>query len=796
MGQGEQTVTLPIEGMACASCSARVEKGLNKLPGVMSAAINLATEKGTVIYDPDTLTPTDIVNKIREIGYGVPVERVELLISGMTCASCAARVAKKLNSLPGVNSAVVNLATNKATIEFIPGVVNVTGLRKAVEQLGYAAHRDLDVSRDEEGEMRKKEVRALTIKVVVATLLSLPLLWSMIAHDLGYHKYMVNSWVQLILATPVQFFAGWQFYRGAYHALKNRSANMDVLVSLGTSAAYFYSLIALLAGWKMLYFESSAIVITLVLLGKLLEAIAKGKTSEAIKKLIGLQPKTARVIRNGIEEDTPIDEVEVGDIILVRPGEKIPVDGVILEGNSSVDESMLTGESLPVEKGPGQEVIGASLNKQGSFKFKAIKVGNDTVLAQIIRLVETAQGSKAPIQGLADKVSEVFVPVVLGIAILTFLGWYLAGAGFAKALMHMTTVLVIACPCGLGLATPTAIMVGTGVGAENGILIKGGEALERLGKVNAVVLDKTGTITNGQPSVTDVLFLTPFDETRLIAAVAAGERNSEHPLGQAIVDRAVELGSTLKDVTGFEALPGHGIKFYLDGEGWLVGNEALAAAHGVDLAGILPVKEEWEKEGKTVMVAMHGRQLAGLIAVADTLKDHAREAIQGLHDMKLEVYMLTGDQQRTAEAIAAKAGIKNVLAEVLPGDKAAQIEKLRAQGKTVAMVGDGINDAPALATADVGMALGTGTDVAIESAGITLIRGDLRAVSAAIRLSKQTMRKVRQNLFWAFIYNLIAIPLAVFGALTPIMGGAAMAFSSVSVVSNSLLLKRYDPNRV
>ncbi|AEF93283.1 heavy metal translocating P-type ATPase [Desulfotomaculum nigrificans CO-1-SRB] len=789
-------LTLPVAGMTCAACSARVERGLRKMPGVLAAGVNLALEKATVYYDPDQTKASDIIAKIRDIGYEVPEENIELLISGMSCAACSARVEKKLNSLPGVQQATVNLATNKANIKFIPGMITVSEMRKAVESLGYGARRAADVSRDEEGQARQREIRRQTTKFVVAALLSLPLAWMMVAEVLGWHRFMINPWVQLALATVVQFWAGWQFYRGAYHALKTGGTNMDVLVALGTSAAYFYSLVAVLLGWKTLYFESAAIVITLILLGKTLEAVAKGKTSEAIKKLMGLQPKTARVLRNGVEEDIPIDEVEVGDIILVRPGERIPVDGVILEGTSSVDESMLTGESLPVEKGPGSEVVGASVNKQGSFTFRATKVGNDTALAQIIRLVEAAQGSKAPIQRLADRVSGIFVPVVIVIALLTFIGWYLSGAGVTAALIHMTTVLVIACPCALGLATPTAIMVGTGVGAEKGILIRGGEHLERAGKIDAIVLDKTGTITKGEPSVTDILVIPPFTEKQLLAALASGERKSEHPLGQAIVERANELELALQEVTDFAALPGRGIRFQMGQDTWLVGNEALARSLGIDISPVLAEKNRWEEEGKTVMIALAANKLAGLIAVADTVKEHAREAIAELKQMGLEVYMLTGDQQRTARAIARQVGIDHVVAEVLPEHKAEQVQKLKEAGKVVAMVGDGINDAPALATADVGMAIGTGTDVAMESASITLMRGDLRTIASAIRLSRQTLKKIRQNLFWAFFYNIIGIPLAVFGLLTPVMGGAAMAFSSVSVVSNSLLLKRYNPERV
>ena len=788
-----QTSTLFIKGMTCAACSARVERSLKKLAGVSEASVNLASEKATVTYDSEQIGIEDLIAKIRNLGFDVPVEKLELSITGMTCAACSARVEKRLNKLTGVQEATVNLATGRATVQYMPGLTDPTTLRQTIEKLGYGASWVEDVDQDQEGQARQQEIRRQMIRLGVATILSLPLGWMMLAMLSGWHQYMLDPWLQMALAPPVQFWSGWQFYRGSYHALKSGGANMDVLVALGTSVAYFYSVVAVLQGWHELYFESSAIIITLILLGKYLEAVAKGRTSEAIKKLIGLQPKTARVIRDGQEVDIPIQEVLVGERILVRPGEKIPVDGKILEGFSTVDESMLTGESIPVEKGPGSEVVGASVNKQGSFTFEATKVGKDTALAQIIRMVEAAQGSKAPIQRLADQVSGVFVPVVVVIAVLTFAGWYLAGASVTDALIHMTAVLVIACPCALGLATPTAIMVGTGVGAERGILIKGGEHLERAGKVNTIVLDKTGTITKGEPSLTNITVMAPFAETEVLRSVASGEKKSEHPLGEAIVQEAVGRGIAAMDVTDFAALPGKGIRYFFEEKTWYVGNEALAQSLNIDLAPVLSAKNEWEEEGKTVMLAMVEGRLAGAIAVADTIKDQAREAIEELKGMGMEVYMLTGDQERTAQAIARQVGIDHVIAQVLPDHKAEVVQKLKDSGKVVAMVGDGINDAPALAIADVGLAIGTGTDVAMESASITLMRGELTTIAAAIRLSRQTLRKIRQNLFWAFVYNVLGIPLAAFGYLTPILGGAAMAFSSVSVVTNSLLLKRYNP---
>lgn len=787
-----QTSTLFIKGMSCAACSARIERSLKKLTGVSEASVNLASNKATIIYDSEQTSVTDFIAKIRDLGFDVPVERTEMSITGMTCAACSARVEKKLNKLPGVQEATVNLATGRAAVQYIPGLTEPAELRKTVENLGFGAHWVEESGDDQEGQDRRKEIRLQIARFTLAAILSLPLGWMMVAMVFGWHQYMLNPWLQLALATPVQFVAGWQFYRGAYHALKTGGANMDVLVALGTSVAYFYSLTAVVQGWHELYFESAAIVITLILLGKLLEAVAKGKTSEAIKKLIGLQPKTARVLREGVEVDIPVQEVLVGDLILVRPGEKIPVDGKIVDGFSAVDESMLTGESIPVEKGPGSDVVGASVNKQGSFIFQATKIGKDTALAQIIRMVETAQGSKAPIQRLADKVSGIFVPVVVGIAVLTFLGWLLSGASVTEALIHMTTVLVIACPCALGLATPTAIMVGTGVGAEKGILIKGGEYLERAGGVNTIVLDKTGTLTKGEPALTNLVVIAPFNETDVLQAVASGEKKSEHPLGQAIIQEATGRGLELQEVKDFKALPGKGIRFEVGKSVWHVGNEALAHSLNIDLGQVLVTKNDWEEEGKTAMLAMVDNRLAGVIAVADIVKEHAREAIEELKEMGMEVYMLTGDQERTAQAIAHQVGIDNVIAEVLPEHKADMVQKLKDSGRVVAMVGDGINDAPALAIADVGLAIGTGTDVAMESASITLMRGDLTTIATAINLSRQTLRKIRQNLFWAFIYNIIGIPLAVFGLLTPIMGGAAMAFSSVSVVTNSLLLKRYN----
>ncbi|HEY0828287.1 MAG TPA: copper-translocating P-type ATPase, partial [Bacilli bacterium] len=608
--------------------------------------------------------------------------------------------------------------------------------------------------------------------------------------DIGYQ---IHPYIALVLATVVQFYVGWRFYRGAYKALRGGSANMDVLVVMGTSAAYFYSLVSVLTGSRHhLYFEAAAIIITLILMGKFLESKAKGQTSEALKKLMGLQAKTARVIRNGLEVDLPIEEVVVGDVIFVRAGEKISVDGEIIEGHSSIDESMLTGESMPVTKKAGDSVIGATINKHGSFTFKATKVGKDTALAQIVKLVEEAQGSKAPIQRLADKISGIFVPIVIGIAIVTFALTYFL-IGFTPALISAVTVLVIACPCALGLATPTAVMVGTGKGAENGILIKSAEHLESAHRVTTVVLDKTGTITKGKPEITNIITIGNISENELLQFAAAAEKGSEHPLGEAIVNGAKEKGLESLEVFGFNAIPGHGIEADIEGKKIRIGNKKWMKENHVPVDSVLEQMEKLESEGKTAMLISMDAELAGMIAVADTVKESSAEAVKQLKRMGIEVIMITGDNQRTAVAIAKQVGIDRVLAEVLPEDKSNEVEKLKSRGKIVAMVGDGINDAPALVAAHIGIAIGTGTDVAIEAADVTLMRGDLIGIVDTIRLSKATMRKIRQNLFWAFAYNIVLIPVAAFGLLTPILAGAAMAFSSVSVVTNTLFLRRWKP---
>jgi len=732
----------------------------------------------------------------------------------MRCASCVQKIEKALRDTPGVVSANVNFATEKATVEYLPSQVSIRDLKQAVRDAGYKV---LEVEEgaeaiDHEKEAREREIRNLRLKIIVGGVLSIPVFLGSFPEWFPWMpSFMNNFWVLLILTTPVQFWVGWQFYRGFWAALKHKTADMNTLIAVGTSAAYLYSFMATLfpsffpsAAGKQpeVYFDTAAIIITLILLGRYLEAIAKGQTSEAIKKLMGLQAKTARVVRNGQEVDIPVEDVEVGDIVVVRPGEKVPVDGVIVEGRSALDESMLTGESMPVEKSVGDEVIGATINKTGAFKFRATKVGKDTALAQIIKLVEEAQGSKAPIQRLADKISGVFVPIVMVIAVATFFVWWLFGPApaFTFALLNFVAVLIIACPCALGLATPTAIMVGTGKGAENGILIKGGESLETAHRINAIVFDKTGTLTKGEPEVTDIVTANGFDEKTVLRLAASAEKASEHPLGEAIVRRARDLELILTDPSDFNAVPGHGIEASVDGAQVLLGNQRLMVQRNIPLQGLEQKAEALASDGKTPMfVALDGKA-AGLIAVADTVKEHSMEAVERLHKLGIEVAMITGDNRRTAEAIARKLGIDRVLAEVLPEDKALEVKKLQQEGKVVAMVGDGINDAPALAQADIGIAIGTGTDVAMEASDITLISDDLRAVVTAIQLSKTTMRIIKENLFWAFFYNSAFIPVAAgalypfFGILlNPVFAAVAMAASSVSVVSNSLRLKRFRP---
>lgn len=793
-----KALQIGITGMTCASCSTRIEKSLNRMDGVQ-ANVNLALEKAKVTIDEEKAKPTDIVLKIEKLGYGVRTQRLDADILGMTCASCAARIEKGLKRMAGVVSAQVNLATESGTVIFQPGITEPEAIYDRVKKLGYKAVPKRTEAEDE----KDKELRRKRQKLIASVILSLPLLYTMIAHlpfntGLPIPQLLMNPWFQLVLAGIVQFYIGGQFYVGGTKALVNKSANMDVLVALGTSAAYFYSAFETVRyqfgglASPDLYFETSAILITLVLLGKYLETRAKRQTTAAITQLMGLQAKEATLIEDGKERKVPIDQVAVGDLLRVKPGEKIPVDGKVVDGHSSVDESMITGESIPVEKQKGDKLIGATVNANGMLAMKAEKVGKETALAGIVKIVEEAQGSKAPIQRLADSISGIFVPIVIGISVLAFLTWiFLVTPGqFAPALIAAISVLVIACPCALGLATPTSIMVGTGKGAENGILFKGGEYLETTQNLQAILFDKTGTVTNGKPEVTDVIPLNGADRKQLVALAASAESASEHPLAQAIVAYGKTGSTDIAVPNQFHALAGYGIKAAVSGKELAIGTRRLMKEEGIPYLDTEEQMHRLESDGKTAMLVAYDGKLQGIIAVADTIKNSSKQAIEKLKARGLSVYMITGDNERTARAIARQAGIDHVFAEVLPEEKAAKVKVLQNEGLKVAMVGDGINDAPALATADIGMAIGTGTDVAIEAADITLVGGDLMHIPKAIDLSRKTMRNIRQNLFWALFYNTVGIPVAALGLLAPWVAGAAMAFSSVSVVTNSLRLKR------
>jgi len=807
-----QVTDLAIEGMTCASCVARVEKKLTRLPGVAAASVNLATEKARVSYDPASVTLSRLVGAVESAGYRArplaapPVPAAvatpgeawqELAISGMTCASCVARVERKLGKVEGVRSAAVNLATERATVAYDPSRVKVARLIGAVEAAGYGATPVVEDASAEDGAVEEtRRARALarrrTTLLSGAALCAVILILAMAPPLVMFPTAQTHNYLLALLTLPVWAIVGWSFHRGALINLRHGAANMDTLVSLGSTVAFVYSVVAMIAlPGQYVYFDTAALIITLIYLGKYLEAAAKGRTGEAIKALMGLQPRTARVIRNGQERDLPIAQVVSGDALLVRPGERVPVDGVVTGGESAVDEAMITGESLPVRKGQGDDVIGATVNGAGLLHVEATRVGRDTVLAGIVRLVEQAQGSKAPVQRLADRISGVFVPIVLVLATLTFLGWLLTGHAFAQALIPAIAVLVIACPCALGLATPTAIMVGTGRGASEGILIKGGESLERIQALRSIVLDKTGTVTVGKPAVTDVVALADLPDSTVLRLAAGVERGSEHPLGAAIVRGAAERDLTLPPLpAAFRSITGGGVEGVVEGRAVLVGSRRLLGERGIVVDSAETRLQAFESEGKTaLLVAVDGR-LAGLVAVADTVKDGAAEAVRQLRALGLDVALLTGDNRRTAEAIGRIAGIERVIAEARPEEKAAEVARLQGRGQVVAMVGDGINDAPALARADVGIAMGTGTDVAMAAADITLVGGDLRTIPRAIALSRATMRVIRQNLFWAFFYNVILIPLAAFGVITPIFAAAAMALSSVTVVSNSLRLNR------
>lgn len=783
--------TLNITGMTCAACSSRVEKVLNKMDGV-EAQVNLTTEKATVGYDIEKASIEDITKKIENVGYGVLMEKTELDILGMTCAACSTRIEKVLNKQEGVNSATVNLTTESAAIEYNPGLTDPKVLIEKIRNVGYDAKPKAEAA--EKRTHKEKALQRQKSKLIISAVLSAPLLITMLVHlfKMEIPALLMNPWFQFALATPVQFIIGWQFYVGAYKNLKNGGANMDVLVALGTSAAYFYSLyeaIKTIGNDYMphLYFETSAILITLILFGKYLEAKAKSQTTNALSSLLNLQAKEARVIRNGEEIMLPVEEVVVGERLVVKPGEKIPVDGMVVKGRTSVDESMITGESIPIEKELDAMVIGSTINKNGSIEMEATKVGKDTALASIVKVVEEAQGSKAPIQRLADVISGYFVPIVVGIAILTFVVWiaFVEPGQFEPALVAAIAVLVIACPCALGLATPTSIMVGTGRAAESGILFKGGEHLEGTHQLNAIVLDKTGTVTKGKPEVTDF-----SGDQEALQLLASAEKGSEHPLAGAIVAYATENEMDFLEVEEFNAIPGHGIEARILGKQLLVGNRKLMTDHQVDIENNEETLVKFETEGKTAMLIAIDGEYRGIVAVADVIKDSAIQAIKELKEQGLEVFMLTGDNERTAHAIAKQVGIDQVIAQVLPEEKADKVKEIQAQGKKVAMVGDGVNDAPALVTADIGIAIGTGTEVAIEAADVTILGGELLLIPKAIRISHATIRNIRQNLFWAFGYNTAGIPVAAVGLLAPWIAGAAMALSSVSVVSNSLRLKR------
>ncbi|APP15731.1 ATPase P [Bacillus altitudinis] len=805
----KKEIDFQITGMTCAACAGRIEKGLNRLEGVDAASVNLALETSHIVYETEQLTAEDLKQKIQSLGYDVVMEQAEFDIEGMTCAACANRIEKKVNRMEGIDQGSVNFALETLQVTYHPGQISPSDIKEAVKSIGYS----LIEPAEEHAEEGKKDHRQVAIekqtaRFLFSMILSLPLLWAMVSHFsftsfIWLPEAFMNPWVQLALAAPVQFIVGWPFYVGAYKALKNKSANMDVLVALGTSAAFFYSLYESIQSAVQgtheagLYYETSAVLITLIVLGKLMEARAKGRSSEAIQKLMGLQAKEAVIERDGKEMTVPISEVKVNDFVFVKPGEKVPVDGEIIEGTTAIDESMITGESLPVDKTTGDTVIGATINKNGFVKVKATKVGKETALSQIIRVVEQAQGSKAPIQRMADQISGIFVPIVVGLAVLTFLIWYIFvdPGNVTAALETFIAVIVIACPCALGLATPTSIMAGSGRAAESGILFKGGEHLEITQSLDTVVLDKTGTVTKGEPSLTDVIASANWTEDTLLQLAGSAEQQSEHPLARAITEGMKNRGLQAVEVEAFQADPGHGIEARAAGHELLIGTRKLLKKHHISCEALEAVVTELEEQGKTAMLIAIDREPAGIVAVADTIKSSSSQAVARLKEQGIHVVMMTGDNKRTAEAIASEAGIDHVIAEVLPEEKAAHIVALQKQGKKVAMVGDGINDAPALATANIGMAVGTGTDVAMEAADITLMTGDLHAIADALEFSRKTMRNIKQNLFWALAYNCIGIPVAAFGFLAPWLAGAAMAFSSVSVVLNALRLQRLKPVR-
>ena len=817
---------ISVTGMTCASCAQNIEKGLDKLPGIHKAVVNLTTEKAIVEYDPALVNPEQFNTIITDLGYGVVKDSVTLHLTGMTCASCAQNIEKGLRKLDGVYKVSVNLPTEKGHIEYDSAKITIKEIIKAVKDIGYGAEEIQGSDVDREREAREKEIQSQKRTLIIALILAVPVsigemgqnIPQLVAAIPNIMSFLGNDYFQLIFASLVMLIPGKQFFTGAYKGLRHGATDMNLLISAGTGSAYLISTASIFldlgAAFEHKYFGTAVMLIAFIVLGRYLEAKSRGKTSEAIKKLMGLQARKARVLVDNVEKEIPIEDMKPGDIVVVRPGEKLPVDGIVTEGRSAIDESMLTGESIPVEKNVGNEVIGATINKTGTFKYRATKVGADTALAQIIKLVEDAQTSKAPIQRIADIVAGHFIVTVMSIALLAFFYWYFIGfdlfnisadpyniqSPFLAALLISITVLVIACPCAVGLATPIAVMVGTGKGAENGILIKGGEALETAQKLDTIVFDKTGTLTRGVPVLTDVVVTAEgIDETTVLQLAAITEKGSEHPLGEAIVNGATQKGLDIPNGQDFNAIAGHGVEVTYDGRRILLGTRKLMSDKGMDPTPMNKTMESLENDGKTAMLIAQDNEIIGIIAVADTLKEHSADAVRYLQKMGLTTVMITGDNQRTANAIARQVGIDRVLAEVLPQDKANEVKKLQAEGRKVAMVGDGINDAPALTQADIGIALGSGTDVAMESGQIVLIKDDLRDVVSSIELSKKTMSKIKQGLFWAFAYNAAGIPIAlgVFGPylVAPALAALFMAMSSVSVTTNALLLKRFKLKR-
>jgi Cu+-exporting ATPase len=799
----QKQIILPITGMTCANCVATIERNLNKMEGVQQSNVNLSSERATVTFDPNAISLDQIIGKIQKAGYDVARGDLNIGVLGLADSTDVTRLEKALLKFEGITSAQVNIATQQIHLQYVPTIIGLVDIYKAIKHAGFEAIEKGENSDDAEAKAREMEISHQKKLLIVGLMLTIPLFILSMSGDfnflpMGFAHSRWLDWIMLALATPVQFYVGRQYYISAYKSLKNKSANMDVLISLGSSVAYFYSLPIVFGQLEgHIYLETSAVIITLIRLGKYLESKAKGRTSEAIKRLLNLQPKTATIIRDDQEIELSVDDVMIGDIVLVKPGGKIPVDGVVIEGKSTVDESMLTGESLPVEKRPGSTVYGATINKMGFFRFEASRIGKETALSQIIKLVEEAQGSKAPVQRLADKVSSIFVPIVIAIALLTFLVWLFLPissnsniSGFTRAMINAVAVLVIACPCALGLATPTAIMVASGKGAELGILFRSGEAIERGASINTIVLDKTGTLTKGQPAVTSIISLNEqYSDNNILQFAASLEKGSEHPLGEALVAEAGNRNLELHTFSQFNAISGKGVRGIIDENVVLVGNVQLMKDNGIYTEHFQPQMDSLQNDANTAILVAVDNLLVGIIGIADPIKQGSQEAVKKLQGMGFEVIMLTGDNKRTALAIGRMVGIEHIISDVLPGGKTEQIKLLQQAGRKVAMVGDGINDAPSLAQADIGMAIGTGTDVAIAAAPVTLISGDLRNIPVALNLSRKTMQTIKQNLFWVFFYNIILIPVAAFGFLNPMISAGAMAFSSIFVVSNSLRLK-------